>query len=275
LAYQEAAQNFIKGGTNRVIWATDGDFNVGVTDQDQLVKLVQEKAKSGVFLTVLGCGTGKIKDGPLEQVADKGNGHYAYIDSPREAYRVLVEQMGSTLVTVAKDVKLQVDFNPASVSQYRLIGYENRVMEHQDFANDAKDAGDIGAGHHVTALYEIAPTPAVAKPSGETRLMTVRLRYKKPNEDESRLLEFPGLDQGTDFGHASDDLKLATSVAGFGMLLRDSPYKGTLTYAGVLEIAQPTLARDRSGYRKEFVELVRKAQSLPSPQAEPLAAPAR
>ena len=145
-----------------------------------------------MFLTVLGCGTGNIKDGPLEQVADKGNGHYAYIDSPREAYRVLVEQMGSTLVTVAKDVKIQVDFDPATVSQFRLIGYENRVMAHQDFANDAKDAGDIGAGHHVTALYEIAPAPAAGKPGGEARLMTVKLRYKKPNEDVSHLLEFPG-----------------------------------------------------------------------------------
>jgi Ca-activated chloride channel homolog len=263
LAYRIAAENFIKNGTNRVIWATDGDFNVGVTDQNELINLVQEKAKSGVFLTVLGCGTGNIKDGPLEQVADKGNGHYAYIDSAREAYRVLVEQMGSTLVTVAKDVKIQVDFIPASVSQFRLIGYENRVMAHEDFNNDAKDAGDIGAGHHVTALYELAPGPAGEIHGGETHLMTVRLRYKKPIEDVSHLLEFPVLDKGTDFGRASDDLKLASAVAGFGMLLRDSPYKGSLTYAGVLEIAQPTLARDRAGYRKEFVELVQKAQRLP------------
>ena len=275
LAYQVAAQNFIENGTNRVIWATDGDLNVGVTGQDELVKLVQEKAKSKVFLTVLGCGTGNIKDGPLEQVADNGNGHYAYIDSPREAYRVLVEQMGSTLVTVAKDVKIQVDFDPASVSQFRLIGYENRVMAHQDFANDAKDAGDIGAGHHVTALYEIAPAPAAGKPGGEARLMTVKLRYKKPNEDVSHLLEFPALDKGTDFGHASDDLKLAASVAGFGMLLRGSPYRGSLTYAGVIEIAQPTVARDRAGYRKEFVGLVQKAQVLTAPQGQPLAAPVR
>jgi Ca-activated chloride channel family protein len=273
LAYQMAAQNFIKNGTNRVIWATDGDFNVGVTGPDELVKLIQEKAKSGVFLTVLGCGTGNIKDGPLEQVADKGNGHYAYIDSPREAYRVLVEQMGSTLVTVAKDVKIQVDFNRASVSQFRLIGYENRVMAHQDFANDAKDAGDIGAGHHVTALYEIARAPIAGNPGGGTRLMTVKLRYKKPNEDVSHLLEFPGLDKGMDIGHASDDLKLAAAVAGFGMLLRDSPYKGTLTYAGVLEISLPTLSRDRAGYRKEFVELVRTAQALVAQRGQPLAAP--
>jgi Ca-activated chloride channel family protein len=277
LAYQVAAQHFIANGTNRVIWATDGDLNVGITDQDELVKLIQEKAKSKVFLTVLGCGTGNIKDGTLEQVADKGNGQYAYIDSPREAYRVLVEQMGSTLVTVAKDVKIQVDFDPASVSQFRLIGYENRVMAHQDFADDAKDAGDIGAGHHVTALYEIAPAtaPAAGKPGGERRLMTVKLRYKQPNEEVSHLLEFPALDKGADFGHASDDLKLASSIAGFGMLLRGSPYRGSLTYAGVLEIAQPTVDRDRAGYRKEFVELVRKAQALTSQQGQPLAAPVR
>jgi Ca-activated chloride channel homolog len=270
LAYDVAASHFIKNGTNRVIWATDGDLNVGITGQDALVKLIQEKAKSGVFLTVLGCGTGNIKDGPLEQIADKGNGHYAYIDSQREAYRVLVEQMGSTLVTVAKDVKIQVDFEPAWVSQFRLIGYENRVMDHKDFANDKKDAGDIGAGHHVTALYEIAPTRA-PEPGRQTRLMTVKLRYKKPSEDVSRLLEFPAVDSGTDFGHASDDLKLASSVAGFGMLLRESPYKGTLTYAGVMEIAQSILPGDRSGYRKEFVELVRKAQLITS--QPPLAAP--
>ncbi len=266
LAYDVAAANFIKNGTNRVIWATDGDLNVGVTT-DQLPKLVQEKAKSGVFLTVLGCGEGNLKNGPLEQAADQGNGVYNYIDSAREAYRILVEQMGSTLVTVAKDVKIQVEFNASRVLRFRLIGYENRIMAHEDFRNDAKDAGDIGAGHHVTALYEIEP----GGPTSETRptpSMTVRLRYKKPNDDTSppRELAFRTYDrEATDFGHASDDLKLASAVAGFGMLLRDSPYKGSLTYAGVLEIAQPIAGRDPGGYRKEFVELVRKAQMLSSP----------
>jgi Ca-activated chloride channel family protein len=267
-----ATRNFIKNGTNRVILATDGDFNVGVVDRDELTGLIEAKARSGVFLSVLGFGMGNLKDATLERLADKGNGHYAYIDSPREAYRVLVEEMGSTLVAVAKDVKIQVEFIPSSVSAFRLIGYENRVMAHQDFANDAKDAGDIGAGHHVTALYEIVPAPPVAN-SIQGPLMTVKLRYKKPDEDVSRLREFPIVDRGTDFGHASDDLKFAAAVAGFGMLLRDSPYKGSLTYAGVLEIAQPTLARDRAGYRKEFVELVRKAQALTDQQAQPLAAP--
>jgi Ca-activated chloride channel family protein len=269
LAYDVAATNFIPNGTNRVIWATDGDLNVGATI-DELPKIVQQKAKSGVFLTVLGCGTGNIKDGPLEQVADKGNGHYAYIDSAREAYRVLVEQMGSTLVTVAKDVKIQVEFTPGKVSRFRLIGYENRVMAHQDFANDAKDAGEIGAGHHVTALYEIEPGAGV-RDTRPTPSMTVRLRYKKPNENDSRLLESRAYDRRTDFGHASDDLKLASAVAGFGMLLRGSPYKGSLMYAGVLEIAQPLVEADRGGYRKEFVELVRKAMLLSSQPAQPAA----
>jgi Ca-activated chloride channel family protein len=269
LAYDQAVTNFIKGGTNRVIWATDGDLNVGFS-VDELPKLIQEKAKSGVDLTVLGCGTGNIKDSPLKKIANNGNGVYYYIDSPREAYRVLVERIGATLVTVAKDVKIQVEFNPAAVAEFRLIGYENRIMDHRDFANDAKDAGDIGAGHHVTALYELAPSPPVGN-SIRGSLMNVNLRYKKPNEDTSRPLGYRVDDPGTDFGHASDDLKFAASVAGFGMLLRDSPYKGSLTYAGVLEIAQPTLAHDPAGYRKEFVELVRKAQALTS--AQPLVAP--
>ena len=267
LAYDVAVKNFIKDGTNRVIWASDGDLNVGITDQAALVTLIQEKEKSGVFLTVLGCGEGNLKDGQLEQIANKGNGHYAYIDSPREAYRVLVEQMGSTLVTVAKDVKIQVEFDPASVSEFRLIGYENRVMDHKDFADDKKDAGEIGAGHHVTALYEVAPARA-AEAGRPLPLMTVNLRYKKPNADASQQLKFPAVDTGTDFGHASDDLKLASAVAGFGMLLRGSPYKGTLTYAGVMEMAQSILPGDRSGYRKELVELIRKAKDLAAQQPQ-------
>ena len=225
------------------------------------IELIQAKAKSGVFLSVLGFGTGNIKDAKLEQLADKGNGHYAYIDSPREAYRVLVEEMGSTLVTVAKDVKIQVDFNPARVAQFRLIGYENRIMAHQDFKDDTKDAGEIGAGHHVTALYEIVPLQqrallaqldrsrdkrfAPAAGEGTEPSLIVNLRYKKPGEDTSRPIEHRVIDQNLDFGHASDDLKFAAAVAGFGMLLRDSPYKGSLTYDGVLEIAQ-AVAQKRS-----------------------------
>jgi len=277
LAYDVAAQNFTKKGTNRVILATDGDFNVGATSEGELIRLIEAKAKSGVFLSVLGFGMGNIKDSTLEKLADKGNGHYAYIDSPREAYKVLVEEMGSTLITVAKDVKIQVEFNPAKVGAYRLIGYENRIMAHQDFNDDTKDAGEIGAGHHVTALYELVPPgkeiglpridplkyaqPAPStSPSNES--FTVKLRYKRPDGDTSQLLEFGVVDAGRSFGEASDDLKFACAVAGFGMLLRDSADKGSMTYPGVLEIAEASLSADPSGYRREFVAAVRQAQKL-------------
>ncbi len=283
LAYDVATQHFIKNGTNRVILATDGDFNVGITDEKKLVELIEAKAKSGIFLSVLGFGMGNIKDATLEKIADKGNGHYAYIDSPREAYKILVEEMGSTLVTVAKDVKIQVEFHAARVAQYRLIGYENRRMANKDFNDDTKDAGEIGAGHHVTALYELVPpqdqlmvaklalAQDAAKSTRDAGLadpsLTVRLRYKKPSEDSSRLIERTVLDRNLDFGRASDDLKFAAAIAGFGMLLRDSPYKGSLTYDGVVEIAQPTIAGDLSGYHGEAVELVRKAKALAAMRA--------
>ena len=277
LAYDIATQHFIKNGTNRVILATDGDFNVGLSSQAELIRLIEAKAKSGVFLSVLGYGMGNIKDSNLEQIADKGNGHYAYIDSQREAYKVLVEEMGSTLVNVAKDVKIQVEFNPTKVGAFRLIGYENRVMAHRDFNDDSKDAGEIGAGHHVTALYELvlpgqeSALPGVdplkytkpvasATPSNES--FTVKLRYNRPDGDTSRLLEYGVVDNGTSFADASDDLKFASSVAAFGMLLRDSADKGSLTYPGVLEIAASTLSRDSSGYRREFVAAVRQAEKL-------------
>jgi Ca-activated chloride channel homolog len=283
LAYDVAARNFIKNGTNRVILATDGDLNVGITGDDELVRLIEAKAKSGVFLSVLGVGTGNIKDDKLEKLADKGNGHYAYIDSPREAYKVLVEEMGANLVTVAKDVKVQVDFNPARVSAYRLIGYEDRALPNEAFLDDAKDAGEIGAGHHVTAFYEIVPPGQQGNVAGATGIarkpaagpghgpesLTVKLRYKKPDEDKGRQVDQPAIDSGTEFARASDDLKFAAAVAGFGMMLRGSPFKGTLTYAGVLEIAQPALAQDSTGYRKEFVELVRKAQALAAQAVAP------
>ena len=278
LAYDQAVKNFIPKGTNRVILATDGDFNVGITDDDELVRLIEEKAKSGVFLSVLGFGMGNLKDGKLEKLADKGNGHYAYIDSIQEARKVLVEEMGATLVTIAKDVKIQVEFNPAQVGAYRLIGYENRLMRDEDFNDDTKDAGEIGAGHHVTALYELVPAgkeaddvagvgplkfqkPAPpAAPSEES--LSVKLRYKQPDGETSRLLERGAIDDGRAFGRASDDLKFAAAVAGFGMLLRDSPYKGSLTFPGVVELAESSIGPDPSGYRKEFLGLVRKAQAL-------------
>jgi Ca-activated chloride channel family protein len=288
LAYDMATKNFIKNGTNRVILATDGDFNVGISDDDELVKLITAKAQTGVFLSVLGFGMGNIKNAKLEKLADKGNGHYAYIDKPAEAYRVLVKEMGATLVTVAKDVKIQVDFKSPQIAAYRLIGYENRVLANEDFDNDAKDAGEIGAGHHVTALYELTPTEAAVRTQvaraapasdakngpGQQNAFVVNLRYKKPTEDKSVQLVYPVVDQGLDFGRGSGDLKFAAAVAGFGMLLRDSTYKGSLTFDGVVEIAQQTLGDDPSGYRKEFLGLVRKAQTLKGGNGQvPLASP--
>ena len=263
LAYDLATSNFIHNGINRVILATDGDFNVGTTDRDELVKLIESKAKGPkpVFLTVLGFGMDNLKDETLETLADKGDGHYAYIDGPDEALKVLVHEMGATLETIAKDVKIQVEFKPERVKAYRLIGYENRVMPNQDFDDDRKDAGEIGAGHHVTALYEIVPADA----AGESDSFVVNIRYKKPDETVSALIRRPVTDRGLDFSEASDDFRFASAVAGFGMLLRESPSRGNLTYPGVIELASPTLANDPSGYRKEFIDLVRKAREIAAP----------
>jgi Ca-activated chloride channel homolog len=277
LAYDTAVQNFIKGGTNRVILATDGDFNVGVTGADPLTQLIESKARSGVFLSVFGFGMGNLKDARLEQLADKGNGHYGYIDSPREARKVFVEEIGATLVTIAKDVKIQVEFNPAKVGAYRLVGYENRLLRAQDFNDDKKDAGEIGAGHHVTALYELIPPGQdvgaasvdaleFQKPSDAAdprpESLIVKVRYKAPDGDTSQLSKGGVVDEGEPFSSASRDLQFASAVAGFGMLLRESAHKGDLTYAGVVEIASSTVGSDGSGYRNEFLGLVKKAQSL-------------
>jgi Ca-activated chloride channel family protein len=281
LAYRQAREGFVKGGVNRVILATDGDFNVGVTSVGELVRLVESQARHGVFLTALGFGMGNLKDATLEQVADRGNGVYAYVDSEMEARKVLVEQVGGTLVTIAKDVKIQVEFNPAEASAYRLIGYENRMLAARDFNDDAKDAGDIGAGHTVTAFYEVVParvamdlpkvdplryqsasSPSPASGSGE--LMTVKVRAKDPDGDVSRLLAFPLMDRGMAFDRAPEDLRFAASVAAFGMILRDSPHKGTASYALVLDHAAASLGPDRGGYRAAFLDLVRKAESLPT-----------
>ena len=282
LAYQQAQENFVEGGINRVILCTDGDLNVGITNDDDLTRLIKQKAKSGVFLTVLGFGTGNLKDGKLEKLADNGNGVYAYIDGLREARRVLVEQMTGSLVTIAKDVKIQVEFNPAEVAAYRLVGYENRVMANRDFDNDRKDAGDIGAGHTVTALYELVPAHGNHPATGVNRplkyqrvpqedlseqaqsgeLLTLRLRYKEPDQDKSNLLEFPIKDAGIGFGRASDDFRFASAVAAFGMVLRDSPQRGEATWAAVEEYAAGTLDKDPNGQRAEFLDLVRRAKSL-------------
>jgi Ca-activated chloride channel family protein len=316
LAYDVAKANVVAGGVNRVILCTDGDFNVGVTGRGDLVRLIEEKAKSGVFLTVLGFGTGNLKDATLEQLASKGNGFYGYVDSAAEAKHLLVEQAGATLVTVAKDVKVQVEFNPAVAGAYRLIGYENRLLRKQDFTDDRIDAGEIGAGHTVTALYEVVPVGATAalrladteplryrradggwrtaeggrlttdggrqttenqeletrNPELGTRnsepgtlsseLLTVKIRYKEPDGSVSRRLEFPLTDRGTTWADASDDFKFAASVASFGMILRESPYKGTATLAAVAEWARQGLGSDAGGQRNEFLGLVSRAQTI-------------
>jgi len=289
LAYDVAKANFIAGGVNRVILATDGDFNMGVTDRGDLVRLIQEKAKSGVFLTALGFGMGNYKDATLEQLADKGNGAYAYIDSAREARKVLAEQVNGTLAVIAKDVKVQVEFNPAKVQAYRLIGYENRLLKKEDFNNDKIDAGDISAGHTVTALYEVVPVgvewksdstvdplkyqrPVGSPLAGDesrpralpttNELLTVKLRYKAPDGDTSKLLEFPLTDKNAAFADASADFKFAAAVAGFGMVLRDSPHKGAATLSEVLHWAEQGTGSDAGGYRGEFISLVKQAETI-------------
>ena len=278
LAYQTAVSHFIKGGTNRVLLATDGDFNVGVSNRGDLTRLIEQKAKSGVFLTVLGFGNGNLQDATLEQLSGKGNGTYAYIDSAREARKVMVEQIGGTLLTIAKDVKIQVEFNPARIGAYRLIGYENRMLAHRDFNDDKKDAGEIGAGLTVTAFYELVPrgvkieVPAVdplkyqamnmTEAAMTDAAMTVKLRYKLPDGDTSALLTAAVKDQGKSIKQMSDDYVFATSVAAFGMVLRDSPYKGSASLALAEELGQTGARRDPNGYRKEFLELLKKAKAL-------------
>ena len=323
LAYKIAEDSFIKGGTNRVILCTDGDFNVGVTSTAELQRMVEQKAKdTGVFLSVLGFGRGNLNDAMMEAIADHGNGNYHYVDNRTEARRVLVEEMSGTLVTIAKDVKIQVEFNPAQVAAYRLIGYENRMLRTEDFNDDKKDAGEIGAGHTVTALYEVVPAGKNAgippvddlkyqKPSGwlgssaaspQTRdvpegsatprpqppnasledtandrtdryvrptddaasneLLTLKMRYKAPDGDTSKKLEWPVTDKGESFAAASDDFQFAAAVAGFGLLLRDSQYKGNLSFAADLELAQSGLGPDDGGYRAEFLDMVRAATKL-------------
>jgi Ca-activated chloride channel family protein len=283
LAYQTAVSSFIEKGSNRVILCTDGDFNVGMSDPDSLQALIEQKAKSGVFLSVLGFGMGNTKDATMERLADKGNGNYAYIDSLEEGRKVLVEQMSGTLLTVAKDVKIQIEFNPAKASAYRLIGYENRMLAKEDFNDDRKDAGDMGAGHAVTALYEVIPAgqasgagvdplkyqkPAVAPATVATtgvasdELLTLKMRYKQPDGETSKLMEVPVTDAGKGLIASTNDFRFAAAVAELGMILRGSPYKGAATYASVMELADASRGTDPGGYRKEFVELVRKARTL-------------
>jgi Ca-activated chloride channel homolog len=276
LAYQVASEGFIKNGINRVILATDGDFNVGVTSQGELIRLIEEKREHGMFLSVLGVGTGNLEDSTMEKLADKGNGNYSYLDSLHEARRVLIAEAGATLVTVAKDVKIQIEFNPRAVGAYKLIGYENRILQHQDFNNDKKDAGEIGAGHTVTALYEIVPPgeplpggnvdplkyqdgakPNAAAASGE--LMTVKLRFKKPDGHTSQLISRAVPDR---VGELAANLGFASAVAEFGMLLRNSDYRGQATWSSAQELARRHRGEDPDGYRAEFVRLIDLAAAL-------------
>ena len=287
LAYQQAAEHFIKDGVNRVILATDGDFNVGISSHEALLTLIQEKAKTGVFLSVLGYGRGNLKDDTMELLADKGNGNYGYIDSLSEARKTLVEQMSGTLVTIAKDVKIQIEFNPAAVKSYRLLGYENRLLAKEDFNDDKKDAGEIGAGHNVTALYEIVPAgapdaapvpvvdglkyqqvPAVTVPKPEPtpaalngELMNVKLRWKLPAGDTSELLEVPVKDSIIPLDQTGQETRWAAAVAGFAQLLRgEAP--PTLTWEMVRQLARSAKGSDPLGYRGEFLHLIDKAESL-------------
>jgi Ca-activated chloride channel family protein len=279
LAYQIAEENFIPGGNNRVILATDGDFNVGPSSDAELVRLIESKREEGIFLTILGFGTGNYKDSKMEQLADKGNGNYAYLDSIREANKVLVSEMAGTLLTIAKDVKIQIEFNPAKVKAYRLIGYENRLLDQEDFEDDTKDAGELGAGTAVTFLYEIIPAGAdeAVRPTPELKyqdsdisdeaqqsneLFNLKLRYKQPDGDESVLMVHPVLDNIVPLAETSDNFRFSAAVAGFGMLLRDSEFKGDATYEAIRELARDALGEDETGYRLEFMQLVETADLL-------------
>lgn len=275
LAYEIAKRNYIADGNNRVILATDGDFNVGVSSDAELVRLIEEKRKEGVFLTVLGFGTGNYKDSKMEQLADKGNGNYAYIDSILEAKKVFVSELGATLFTIAKDVKIQIEFNPAKIKAYRLIGYENRMLQKEDFNDDTKDAGELGAGHTVTALYEIVMADSEeefasvddlkyqeTKVAASDDLMAIKLRYKEPDEDESKLLSQTITTKDIEKENTSNNFTFATAVAEFGMLLRDSEHKGSASYKHVLEQARTSKGSDAEGYRAEFIKLVETAELL-------------
>lgn len=280
LAYKIAKKNFVKGGNNRIILCTDGDFNVGVSSNEGLENLIEQERKSGVYLTVLGYGMGNYKDSKMQILAEKGNGNHAYIDNLQEANRVLVNEFGATMHTVAKDVKLQIEFNPSQVQAYRLIGYESRLLKDEDFNNDAKDAGEMGAGHTVTAFYEVVPAgvesnfvnkvddlkyqkkvkPALQPATGSKELLTVKLRYKAPDEDVSKKLELPLVDSKGN--NVSSDFRFAAAVAMFGQLLRDSDFKGDATYAQVIAMAKTALDNDERGYRREFLRLVETADGL-------------
>lgn len=278
LAYRTAKENFIQGGNNRIILATDGDFNVGLSSDDELVRLIESERKSGVFLSVLGYGMGNYKDNKMQQLADKGNGNHSYIDNINEAKKVLIREFGSTLFTIAKDVKIQVEFNPSRVQAYRLIGYENRMLASEDFNDDTKDAGELGSGHTVTALYEIIPAgiksefiksveplkyqPGSKKIIDSDELVNIKLRYKAPGADDSRLIEVAVMDSQTDIGSASENFRFSAAVAEFGLILRSSEYKQQASIQQVILLAKSAKGDDKNGYRTEFIKLVEDATRL-------------
>lgn len=281
LAYKTANEYFVKGGNNRVILCTDGDFNIGESSDDAMERLIENERKSGVFLTVLGYGMGNYKDNKMQKLADKGNGNHAYIDGISEAKKVLVNEFGGTLFTIAKDVKLQIEFNPSKVQGYRLIGYENRMLAKEDFNDDKKDAGELGSGHTVTALYEVIPVGVksdflkdvdplkyqendkpLSKTSHTDEIMTVKLRYKAPDGEVSKLIEHPLKDDQLSISKTSDNFRFAASVAEFGMLLRNSEFKASASFDNIIRMAKKAKGNDEEGYRSEFIRLVENAQLL-------------
>jgi len=276
LAYKTAEENLIADGNNRVILCTDGDFNVGVSSTGDLVRLIEEKRKQDIYLTICGFGMGNYKDNRMEQISNAGNGNYFYIDNIHEAKKVFVKEMRANLFTIAKDVKIQVEFNPAKVKAYRLVGYENRVMANEDFNDDKKDAGELGAGHTVTALYELIPagsaervkktdtlkyqeTTVKTAAAESSEIMTVKLRYKPPKEEKSKLIEQAITDGGLSLEETSNNFRFSAAAAGFGMLLRDSEFKGNLNYDDVISLAKGSKGSDTEGYRAEFIRLVETA----------------
>jgi Ca-activated chloride channel homolog len=276
-AYEIAAENFIPNGNNRIFLATDGDFNIGPSSDGEMAKMVETYRDKGIFITVLGFGMGNYKDSKMEIISDKGNGNYFYIDDISEAQKVLVDNMAATMYTIAKDVKIQVEFNPAYVKSYRLIGYENRMLNNQDFEDDTKDAGELGAGHTITAIYEIVPgkgnetgkklkyqNKQLNAAANNNELVTVKFRYKKPDENTSREIVRTVMNNPKDFSEASTDLKFTAAVSSFGMLLRGSKYAGDFTYDKILETALANLGDDVNGYRAEFIRLVKQAKTLSS-----------
>jgi Ca-activated chloride channel family protein len=282
LAYQVAEENFMEKGNNRIILATDGDFNVGSSSNAEMERLIEKEREKGIAISVLGFGMGNYKDDKMEVIADKGNGNYAYIDNLQEAKKVLVNEFGGTLFTIAKDVKFQLEFNPANVEKYRLIGYENRLLNTEDFEDDKKDAGEMGAGHTVTALYEIIPAK---KRSGDKTLkyrttqlsneavqsndlITLKLRYKKPDGFTSQLIEQVVKNEPIEVNQTSDNFRFSASVAQFGMLLRDSEFMGTTTFESAEKLAQGSRGDDLEAYRGEMIRLLKSAALLKGSSAQ-------